>query len=176
MNGSSITSGVINPSRLGSNTTNAASFLRGDELWSLVSGSAANIYLFDVAMHAALSNNILYTFLGANSPEVSVVAGQKVLVTVTARQGTNGTGGASLNRLNIGHQQQGSTTIVEQLSDWMGICTIFQNTRLPFTLRQIFLNLPTGSYYFGMIYQADRAEGAKWNSNEWSRGQVTIVN
>lgn len=176
LNGSNISTGVVPAENLGSNPATATTYLRGDGQWATVAGSVASATYSSGFVTQNLTDHTTYSFISPIVPQVTVAAGQKVLVTATAALGTNIPGGATLLKLNLGYKLTSATTIGEPTTDYLEGLKIPQNTRLPFTLSGIFTGLAAGTYNFGMVYAATTGQGANWNSNDYYRIDITVIN
>ena len=116
----------------------------------------------------------LYSFIGVTS-QVVVTAGQVVDITATCNLGTSIIGGARMEKLGIGFRKLPATTVNGQGDYMLGI-QIPQFSRMPFTLHNIIEGLTPGTYEVGMVYTCEAGQSVKWNSNDWSKVAVKIIN
>jgi hypothetical protein len=122
-----------------------------------------------------LSDNTNYQFTGP-TVTATITAGQKVEVTTTCMMGTSVAGGANMTRVSIVRKSPTDPFPVDNGGDWVGGLWMPQNTRLPITLNTIFTSLPAGTYQFGFGYQGSVGQAAQWNTNDWVRISVKVIN
>lgn len=130
---------------------------------------------YSQAIASAITDSTPYSFIGTTQT-ITITAGQKIEVIATSALGSTIAGGATMSRLSIGHRLTSGTTILDNGADYIENMRVPQNSRFPVTLNTIFTSLPAGTYQIGMVYISGTGNGVNWNSNDWSRLSIKILN
>ncbi|HQU83470.1 MAG TPA: collagen-like protein [Pyrinomonadaceae bacterium] len=112
------------------------------------------------------------TFIGP-TVNVTVAAGQKVMMNVTKAMGSTAAGGATGLNIYPCYQNTAGGTLTTQNLGIFGL-TSAQNDRQQFGINYIFSGLAAGTYTIGMCGSSTNA--ANWNNNEWGYISAIIFN
>jgi hypothetical protein len=109
--------------------------------------------------------------------QVSVSAGQKVLVNGSATLGSTAAGGAAGLQLHVCYARVGTGKLVMLPPGVWGL-QVPQNSRQTFSLSFVVPDIPeSGTYLFGLCGYADSgASASNWNSNDLGYVSAVVMN
>lgn len=109
------------------------------------------------------------------TPQVTITAGQKIIVNAHKALGTTIAGGAS--ELNLWVCYQGAPgSPVNTIGGGILGNRVPQNTRITFGINGIISGIAAGNYIVGMCGQTSATQAPNWKSNEYSYVTAIITN
>lgn len=105
---------------------------------------------------------------------VTITAGQKILVIADKALGSTAAGGAQGLNIYVGYQATAGA--VTTFGGGIFGLRVPQNTRVPFSINGIISGLAAGTYTVGMVGSCTAGQEVNWNSNEFGYVSAIVIN